>query len=157
MGLFVAILEDEADRQSAMADCFQDRFPQYPVHFFATAAEMIWYLRRHLSDAIAIGLDHDLELIPVADHELLDGGTGRHVAEYLASESPVCPVVIHTTNSPAGTGMEATLQDAGWSTSRVTPYGDLDWVQEVWFPAMRNAIVGTVANQSQAATGSSTI
>lgn len=142
---FLAILEDDADRQAAMADCLEDRFPQYPIRFFATAAEMIWFLRRHLPEVLAIGLDHDLELVPVVRESVLDSGTGRDVAEYLASETPACPVVIHTTNGPAGTGMEMVLQDAGWTTSRVVPYGDLDWVTETWFRTMRDAIVGGVS------------
>lgn len=145
MSYQIAILEDDIDRQKAMAECLADRFPQYAVRFFATAAEMIWFLRRQLPEVLAIGLDHDLELVPVAGDAVLDSGTGRDVAEYLASEVPVCPVVIHTTNGPAGTGMERVLQEAGWSTSRVVPYGDLDWVAEVWFRMMRDAIVGSVS------------
>lgn len=141
MAYFIAILEDDSDRQAAMADCLEDRFPQYPIRFFATAAEMIWHLRRNLSDVIVIGLDHDLELVPIVGKSLLDPGSGRIVADYLASVAPVCPVVIHTTNAPAGDGMEAILQDAGWATSRVTPYGDLQWIPEVWLRAMRDAVV----------------
>lgn len=148
--MFVAILEDNAERQAAMETYFHDRFPQYPIRFFASAVEMIWHLRRHLSDAIAVSLDHDLEPVQVAGRESLDGGTGRHVADYLASETPVCPIVIHTTNGPAGTAMQSTLEDAGWSTSRVTPYGDLDWVSEVWVRAMRDAIVAAVPMNSPA-------
>jgi hypothetical protein len=142
--MFVAILEDNADRQAAMESCFRDRFPQYPIRFFASAVEMIWHLQRHLSEAIAISLDHDFELVQVSSREFLDGGTGRHVADYLAGEVPVCPIVIHSTNTAAADGMELTLQDAGWITSRVTPYGDLEWVPEAWMPAIRNAIVGSV-------------
>lgn len=141
MALFIAILEDDAERQSAMAECLEDRFPQYPIRFFATAAEMISHLRRNLSETIVIGLDHDLELVPVAGRSLLDPGSGRDVADYLASEPPACPVVIHTTNAPAGDGMEAVLQDAGWATSRVTPYDGLQWIPEVWLREMRNSVV----------------
>ena len=143
--MFVAILEDNADRQAAMEDCFRDRFPQYPIRFFASAVEMIWYLQRHLSDVIAISLDHDFEPVQVSSREFLDGGTGRHVADYLAGEVAVCPIVIHSTNTSAAAGMELVLQDGGWTVSRVTPYGDLDWVPEAWMPAMRNAIVGNVS------------
>jgi len=142
--MFVAILEDNADRQAAMEDCFRDRFPQYPIRFFASAVEIIWHLQRHLSEVIAISLDHDFEPVQVSSREFLDGGTGRHVADYLASEAPVCRIVIHSTNTAAAAGMELALQDGGWNTKRVTPYGDLEWIPKVWMPAMRDAIVGGV-------------
>lgn len=144
MACHIAILEDDAGLQAAMADCLQDRFPQYPARFFATAGEMIWHLRRHLPEVLAIGLDHDLELVPVVNNSVLNSGTGRDVADYLASEVPVCPVVIHTTNDAAAIGMERVLQETGWATSRVVPYCDLEWVSEVWLRAMRDAIVGAV-------------
>lgn len=150
MRLSVAILEDDIDRQRAMAECFHDRFPQYPIRYFATAAEMIWYLRRYRSELIAIALDHDLELIPVTDQENLDSGTGRNVADFLATVSPTCPVVIHTTNDHAGFAMGETLRQAGWPVSRVVPYGDMEWISEVWFRAMRDAIVANVATDSHA-------
>lgn len=150
MSLSLAILEDEDDRRRAMADCFQDRFPQYPIRFFATAAEMIWYLQRHRSELIAIALDHDLELVPITDRENLDSGTGRNVADFLATVAPTCPVVIHTTNEHAGFAMEETLRQAGWPTSRVVPYGDLEWISEVWFRVIRDAIVAYVATESHA-------
>lgn len=149
MGLSVAILEDDVERREAMADCFHDRFPQYPIRFFATAAEMIWYLRRFQSELIAIALDHDLELVPVTEQENLDSGTGRNVADFLATVAPACPVVIHTTNDHAGFAMEETLREAGWPTSRVIPYGDLEWISEVWFRAMRDAIVANVVTDTQ--------
>lgn len=144
MDMFIAILEDNADRQAAMSDCVRDRFPQYPIRFFASAVEIIWHLQRHLPEVIAISLDHDFEPVQISSREFLDGGTGRHVADYLSGEVPACPVVIHTTNTIAGDGMDLVLRDAGWTTKRVTPYGDLDWVSEAWMPAMRDAIVGSV-------------
>lgn len=154
MAMTIAILEDNHDRQTAMRDCLEDRFPQYPLRFFATAAEMLRYLQLNRDDILAVALDHDLEFIPGADERLFDPGTGRDVADYLASQPPMYPVVIHTTNCPAGAGMQQALQDAGWETICITPYGDLEWIPEVWFPAMRNAIVQTAVPKTHiSATG----
>ena len=149
MVMKIAILEDNQERQVAMRDCIEDRFSQYPVRFFATAAEMLWYLQLHLDEILAVSLDHDLEFIPGADERLFDPGTGRDVADYLATQPPTCPVVIHTTNCAAGVGMQQTLQDAGWRTVCVMPYGDLEWIPEVWFRAMRDAIVQAAVPQTQ--------
>lgn len=150
MPMEIAILEDNEDRCETMRSLLADRFPQYPVRFFATAAEMIRHLRMHLANTIAIALDHDLDLIPGAPNRMFDPGTGRDVADYLATESPVCRVVIQTTNIPAAHGMEQTLRDAGWKTQRVAPYGDLEWISEIWFPAIRKAIVHGPASRPAA-------
>ena len=136
--LCIVILEDDADRQAAMQERLQDRLPQYETCFFATAAGCIDFLHRRLDSALAIVLDHDLDLIPGGSGRLLDTGTGRDVADYLSTQKPSCPVLIHTTNAMAGDGMWQVLHDAGWMVERVVPYGDLEWISEGWFPALRS-------------------
>jgi hypothetical protein len=126
----------------AMRRCLRDRFPQFEARFFEESAGAIDYLRDHFCDTLVICLDHDLELVPGADGRLVDPGTGRDVADFLARHPPVCPVVIHSTNSAAATGMEMVLQEAQWQTQRVVPYGDLEWIPTQWFRAVRRAIVG---------------
>jgi hypothetical protein len=104
-------------------------------------------LQANWTEIIAIGLDNDLELIRNGEGRLLDPGCGREVAEYLAGRTPICPVVIHTTNSDAAVGMERVLGEAKWTTYRVTPHGDLEWIGSEWFRAIRRAIVGPTARQ----------
>jgi hypothetical protein len=140
----IVILEDNAERQAAMLDCLQDRFHQFEKRFFACAAEMVAYLKDNLAQTMAISLDHDLDVMSTPAGETLDCGTGRIVADFLAQHPPKCPVIIHTTNSSAACGMEMVLQDAGWKTFRVYPYGDLEWIATTWFQTMRRAIVGSV-------------
>ncbi len=138
----IVILEDNQDRTSAMRRCLEDCFADFEVAFFDEAAATTEYLRSHLPDTILICLDHDLELKPGNDGRLIDLGTGREVADFLVRQTPVCPVVIHTTNTAAGDGMEMALQEVGWQTRRVSPYGDLEWIPEQWLRAVRRAIVG---------------
>ena len=64
--------------------------------------------------------------------EVFDPGTGRDVANYLATRSPSCPVIIHTTNGLAAPGMAMVLDDAGWKNDGVVPYNDLQWISEWW-------------------------
>jgi hypothetical protein len=94
-----------------MADCLADRFHQYDVRFFDTSAGLITFLEQHLSETLIISLDHDLEVRSGPNGQLIDCGTGREVADYLAGKSPVCPVVLHSTNSAAVQGMEMALQE----------------------------------------------
>jgi DNA-binding NarL/FixJ family response regulator len=136
----IVILEDNEGRTAAMRRCLRDHFPQLEARFFAEPVEMIDYLQSHLSETVAICLDHDLELIPGPDGKLIDPGTGRDVADYLARQTPACPVVIHTTNSTAGTGMEVVLREARWQTRRVSPFGDLEWIPAQWLRAVRRAL-----------------
>ncbi|HYV36866.1 MAG TPA: hypothetical protein VE988_14250 [Gemmataceae bacterium] len=141
----IIILEDNAQRQAAMQRRLQDRFFQFETVFFSAVGPMLHYCEEHLDDAIVIGLDHDLELQPGSNGRCIDPGTGREIADYLATKASVCPVVIHTSNGPAGDGMEMVLRDAHWETYRVVPSGDLEWIQSTWFRTIRRAIVGKTA------------
>jgi hypothetical protein len=141
MPMKIVILEDDKRRVEAMRDRLADRFYQFELEFFDSAAELEKYLEEHLSEVIALSLDHDLELKVDAAGKTYDPGTGREAAEYLARHEPVCSVIIHSTNHFGAIGMESVLQEAGWRTCRVTPFDDLQWIDDSWFPAIRRAIV----------------
>ena len=141
MAMKIVILEDNCERTAAMRECLADRFRQYEATFFSAPAKMIAYLVENLPETILISLDHDLELESDRFGQLTDPGTGREVADFLAGQPPVCPVIIHSSNSNAAVGMEMVLQDANWETHRVVPFDDLAWIQRDWFRAVRRAIV----------------
>jgi CheY-like chemotaxis protein len=141
MPMNIVILEDNEERRAAMAECLRERFPQYRVSFFATAPDAIEFLSTRLDQTILISLDHDLDMIAGSDGRVIDPGTGRDVANFLATQRAVCPVVIHTTNAPAAIGMQQCLCDAGWEPHCLAPYGHLTWIDEAWFPLIRRAIV----------------
>lgn len=142
----IVILEDNADRCRVMRDCINDRFPQYPVLCFRSASAMTEYLERSLDRVIAISLDHDLEP-ETLDSDEADPGTGRDVANFLATRPPTCPIVIHTTNTFGALGMKDVLEQAGWQTYPVSPFDDTAWIAQVWFPTMRRAIVEAVVSE----------
>lgn len=136
----IAILEDNHDRQAAMQALLATHFPTFELFFCDEAEPFITWLRSNLTETLFISLDHDLELKPTGDGRWYDPGTGRMVADYLATCTPVCPIIIHSTNRDAVIGMEMLLQESGWRVEIVTPYGDLDWVGESWWPAVRRCI-----------------
>jgi DNA-binding NarL/FixJ family response regulator len=142
VGTHIIILEDNEARREAIRRCLAERFHQFAATFFEHPAVMIDYLRSHLADAVLISLDHDLELLPGPEGKLIDPGTGREVADFLARHTPVCPVVIHTSNSAAATGMEMVLAEAHWKTYRVVPCDDLTWIATQWVRTVRRAIFG---------------
>jgi hypothetical protein len=149
MAMKIVILEDNADRQAAMRCCLADRFSTLAAHFFDDAGATIRFLAESLADTVVISLDHDLELKPGPADRLIDPGTGREVADFLATRTPVCPVIIATTNTHAGDGMEEVLRTAGWKTRRVVPFDDMHWIETAWFFAIRRALVGPVRRSPQ--------
>jgi CheY-like chemotaxis protein len=144
MALKIAILEDNLDRQAVMRACLKDRFYTFDTHFFDDSSEIIRFLEAHLSETVVIALDNDLELKSGPNGQCIDPGSGCHVAEFLASKSPVCPVIIHTTNTAAAATMQEVLRTAGWKTRRVVPYEDMKWIETEWFFAVRRALVGPI-------------
>jgi hypothetical protein len=128
----VAILDDEPDRLQAMIETLSRRFPHVQRAIFDNAPDMIEWCREHLGQCLLICLDHDLGPNRVRDGGPFDPGTGRDVADYLATREPTCPVIVHTTNSLAAPGMELALKDAGWRCSRVVPYNGPTWISDWW-------------------------
>ena len=144
--LEIVILEDNLDRRAVMRDCLVERFPQHPARFFVTAGETIAFLQNNLPQVLAIALDHDLDLISIVPRRNLDPGSGRDVADFLATKSPTCPVLIHTTNAPAAVGMRRELDESGWTTGRVIPSDGENWIRKEWLPQLRNLIVDAVGH-----------
>lgn len=145
MPLCLVILEDNDDRRAAMERCLADRFPQYPRHYFATAAETIGHLQAHWNETLALALDHDLDFIEKPGGELVDPGSGRDVVEFLVTRPARCPVVVHSSNSIAAVGMMERLREHRWPARRVVPYDDVAWIPRDWFRAVRDAIVASAA------------
>ncbi len=114
----VAILEDDPNRITAMRACLTETLPGAEVVVFDDARKMIAWLGQNLGEVVLIALDHDL---PLRNHEgkAIDCGTGRQVADYLASVPPTCPVIVHSSNNFFAPGMSFALKDAGWPVSRV--------------------------------------
>lgn len=128
----IVILEDDPDRILEMDRCISEQLPGIEVVTFDNAPDMINWLNDHLEQTKIICLDHDLGPNRLRNGELFDPGTGCDVVNYLVTRKPVCPVLIHTTNSMASPGMEMVLDDSGWSNSRVLPFCNLEWIKQDW-------------------------
>lgn len=93
---------------------------------WADARAMIAEMGQFLHAAALISLDHDL--MPIHD---IEPGDGLDVAKHLATLTPACPVIIHTSNRIRGDSMEGEFELAGWAYHRVAPIGD-DWIEVDW-------------------------
>ena len=136
----IVLLDDEQDRISAMRPLLASEFAGLEVVIFENAPDLLAWLQRFHHQMCIVCLDHDLGPNQERSGAVFDPGTGRDVADWLATLAPCCPIVIHTTNYLAAPGMVAVLEDAGWNVLRVSPYGDTDWIGEDWIDAIRAAL-----------------
>ena len=140
----ILILDDEPDRIAAMREVIERELDGAELICFDNAPDMIRWLRTNSAAIALICLDHDLGPNRIRDGSVFDPGIGRDVADFLASGPPMCPIIIHSTNDLAVPGMIQVLEDSGWSCRSVSPYGNLDWVAEIW----RDAILEVLSNRS---------
>jgi len=129
----ILMLEDNRDRIAAFQTAVA-KLPGCELVVWRSAPEMIGALPGHLSSASLISLDHDL----VQDTGDPDPGDGLMVAEAIAKQGAVCPVILHSTNVSRVQSMMRELGDGGWTTVRVAPVGmGEDWIEESWLPEVR--------------------
>ena len=128
----IAVLEDDGGRTSAMKEALASSLPAAEMVFFDNAPDMIDWLAGNLSTVHLLCLDHDLGPNRDRDGERFDPGIGRDVVDFLVTQAPSCPVIIHSSNSNGANGMLTALEEAGWRAERVVPYNDLAWVGERW-------------------------
>lgn len=126
-----------------MAAILSRKYCDCRLVYFDNAPDTIDWFQSNLSTAGLISLDHDLGANRVRNGAEFDPGTGRDVADWLASQQPVCPIIIHSTNDLAVPGMRGVLEESGWNCRCVTPYGDLDWIGEVW----QDAVIELLTNR----------
>jgi hypothetical protein len=134
---YIAILEDDDERVAAMRNRLEEYFSGYSPVFFDNAPDMIEWLRDHLPSTVLISLDHDLGPSRTCNGDVFDPGTGQDVVNYLATQKPSCPVIIHTANYLAAPGMELMLNESGWTCCRVVPVDNLEWIGNAWIHEIR--------------------
>ena len=132
-GKLILILEDNEDRIRSFESAVKSLGGNFSERIWFDAPNMIKDLPLVLGQACLISLDHDLNPQPDVT---ADPGTGLEVAEFLAKHSPVCPVLIHSTNYEKAWSMHNELRFGGWSVGRVGPLGD-DWIKCLWLPTVK--------------------
>lgn len=132
--VLIVMLEDDRERIERFTAILARRGENARLLVTRTAHEFIAAYLALTHSPHLIALDHDLFTDSPSEP---DPGDGRDVAAFLAAQTPVCPVLIHTTNAPAGDSMLFTLREHGWTADRIAPLGH-DWIEAYWYPyAMR--------------------
>lgn len=128
------MLEDDLDRIARFTTVLAAK--QIYYEYARTAQDFIRLFQRQTGAPMLIGLDHDLFADNDGDP---DPGDGRDVAAFLATQLPLAPVLIHSTNAVAADSMLYTLADAGWIVDRIAPIGH-DWIETYWAPTAMEMI-----------------
>ena len=134
----ILIMDDDERRLNSMSALIAGTYPNYESVLIDNAPDTIAWLKSNLSSAVLISLDHDLGPNRERDGQIFDPGTGRDLVDYLVTQNPACPVIVHTTNHIGRDGMIFALEGAGWKTSFVIPYDDLEWINGTWKMEIEN-------------------
>ncbi len=125
---FILILEDNDERIAAFEKTVAALGDGFELKLWRDAPSMIAECEAFFPSAKLISLDHDLNPQPGV---AADPGTGLDVTKYLCDFQPVCPVLIHSSNTDRVYSMHNELRFAHWIVDRVGPLGD-DWIQTTW-------------------------
>ena len=122
------ILEDNNERIAAFQKTVAALGDGIELKVWRDAPAMIAESESFFPTTVLISLDHDLNPMPGAK---VDPGTGMDVARFLGDFMPVCPLLIHSSNTDRAYSMQNELRFAGWMVDRVGPLGT-DWIETSW-------------------------
>jgi ADP-ribosylglycohydrolase len=120
----ILILEDNDERIAGFRNAVAALGPELDLKVWRDAHSMIAECEAFFPSAALISLDHDLNPAPGF---IGDPGTGMVVARFLGDCLPVCPAVIHSSNTERVWSMHNDLRFGGWIVDQVGPLGT-DWI-----------------------------
>jgi len=132
----ILILEDDDERIAAFQQTAAGLGAGFEVKIWRDAPSMIAECEQFFPTTALISLDHDLNPLPDAT---TDPGTGMDVARFLGDFMPVCPVLIHSSNTDRVYSMHNELRFARWLVDRVGPLGT-DWIQTSWLRGVKRLV-----------------
>src|SRR4051794_21613147 len=128
----ILILEDNDERNEAFQKAAATLGGGYLLKTWRDAHSMRAECEEYFQEAALISLDHDLNPAPGTT---ADAGTGLDVAKFLADFHPVCPILLHSSNTDLVYSMWNEFRFAGWTVARVGPLG-ADWIEKSWTPTV---------------------
>jgi len=134
----ILLLEDNAERIAGFQNAVAALGNCFDLKIWHDAPSMIAACAAFFPNAALICLDHDLNPQPGGPAET---GTGLEVAQFLADFLPVCPVLIHSSNTDRVYSMHNELRFADWIVDRVGPLGS-DWIETSWSRRVRELLDG---------------
>ena len=132
----ILILEDNEGRIADFTQAVRQLGDDYAVKFWRDAHSMCKECEAFFPTTALVSLDHDLNSAPGGSG---DPGCGLDVAKFLADFLPVCPVLLHSSNTDRVYSMLNEFRFAGWTVDRVGPLGT-EWIATSWLPKVRELL-----------------
>jgi hypothetical protein len=132
----ILLLEDNEERIVGFQKAVAELGSGLELRLWRDAPSMIAECAKFFPGTALISLDHDLNPLPGAT---TDPGTGLDVATFLAGFPPVCPVLIHSSNTERAYSMHNELRFAGWIVDRIGPLGP-NWIETTWLRRARQLL-----------------
>jgi hypothetical protein len=130
----IGILEDDVDGRQVLFQASLVGLGDYVIH--DNAPDFLQWMEDSYESIRLLSLDHDLGPSRQRGRELFDPGVGMDVVKVLVKRRPAFPIIVHSSNPEAAPMMVRRLEEAGWRTERIVPFG-VDWVPYVWKPRVR--------------------
>lgn len=131
MRRLLLILDDDRNRLRAFDAVVPRLGKDWMIRAWRDAPTMAVDVDPLLAEAQLISLDHDLYKDSPSDP---DPGSGRMIANLLSKRDPVCPVILHSTNTDAAWGMFNELTSAKWNVELVHHLNQSSWIEDLWLP-----------------------
>src|SRR5258708_22955189 len=132
----ILILEDNEERIADFRKAASQLGDGYELRVWRDTHAMRAECERFFPTATLISLDHDLNPSP---GNTGDPGTGSDVARFLGDFMPVCPVLLHSSNTDRVYSIHNEFRFAGWTVDRVGPLGT-DWIETSWLRTARQLL-----------------
>ena len=132
----ILILEDNDERIAAFERAVAALGDGFESKVWRDAPTMCAECEAYFPTAALISLDHDLNPMPGAK---VDPGDGLDVARFLGDFLPVCPLLIHSSNTDRAYSMQNEFRFAGWMADRVGPIGT-NWIETSWLRRARELL-----------------
>jgi hypothetical protein len=141
MSRLLLILDDDRTRLRGFDEVVPRLGKEWVIKAWRDAPNMASEIDSFLGEAQLISLDHDLYRDSPSDP---DPGSGRMIANLLAKRAPVCPVIVHSTNTDAAWGMFNELKSARWKVELVHHLNHSAWIEELWLPVAAKLVLADV-------------
>jgi hypothetical protein len=138
------ILDDDRTRLRGFDEIVPRLGKEWIIKAWRDAPSMIAEIDSLLGEAQLISLDHDLYKDSPSDP---DPGSGRMIADLLSKRDPVCPVIVHSTNTDAAWGMRNELASGDRKVELVHHMNQPAWIAELWFPVAAKLVLSDKQNK----------
>jgi ADP-ribosylglycohydrolase len=132
----ILVLEDNDERIADFNKAVHQLGNGYELKVWRDAHSMQVECEAFFNTTALISLDHDLNAAPGSTG---DPGTGLDVARFLGDFLPVCPVLLHSSNTDRVYSMHNELRFAGWTVDRAGPLGN-GWIGTSWLRRVRELL-----------------